>query len=138
MCLGVVLTSFTTAGNNHYTAVMTLSSAQVYSTYTGTSYASSSYNCSSIRSGMYFSNQDNFIFLITNVNSQSNNTATIVLEDINGINALLSPGTGIGAPKIGTLGYIFQLNSNQFPLLFDITTAPSPNWATSIISRFMM
>ena len=139
LCLGAVCTSFNAGpGANNYTTVLTLSAAQLYSVPTNSTYASASYNCSSITAGMYFSNADDMVFLISSITSQSANTATVVLQDVGAMNAILSPGTGVGSPKVGTLGYIFELNASGYPILYDIITPPSVNWATTIMSRFLL
>jgi len=87
---------------------------------------------------MYFSNSDQYVFLITSVTSKSSNTATIVLQDVGGMNAIVSPGTGVGAPRVGYSGYVFELSTSGYPVLYDIVNPPSANWATTMMSRFML
>ena len=123
LCLGAVCTSFNAGpGANNYTTILTLSAAQLYSVPTNSTYTSASYNCSSITAGMYFSNTDDMVFLISSITSQSANTATVVLQDIGAMNAILSPGTGVGSPRVGIVGYIFELNASGYPILYDIIT----------------
>ena len=62
----------------------------------------------------------------------------VVLEDVDGFNALIDPIGDGGGPSAGrTLGYVFQLNDQGLPILNEVLNPPYSTWTDGILARFL-
>ena len=102
------------------------------------------YDGTSISVGMYCtSNTDGYIFRITRIVSTPVPTAgsvDVIIEDINGFNALIDPLGGLqgGTPATSSIGYVFQINPiTKLPILTSINNTPTLTFPDSIVGRFM-
>ena len=102
------------------------------------------YDGTTISVGMYCtSNTDGYIFRITRIVSTPVPTAgsvDVIIEDINGFNALIDPNGGLqgGAPATSSIGYVFQINpTTKLPILTSINNTPTLTFPDSILGRFI-
>ena len=148
ICLEVSCSNIVRSAQNAtiYTAVLTADGGQETAFYDETTnYSTKTYTCIDIEKGMYFSNRDGCIWLISKIvvpcPFPSNfSQITVELTDIDGYNSLLqaSEGDSSGAPLPGIIGYVYTVNSSGLPLLNNIPNTPSDDWHTSVISRHLM
>jgi len=99
---------------NTYTARFTLvgGQPQLYST--------GQYDCSTIAVGMWTGNSPSgYVFQIKSISEQTVSSCRVVLEDVNGYNAIIDPsqGTTGGAPNDQSPGYVYELSTNNLPIL---------------------
>jgi hypothetical protein len=109
-------------------------------------YSTGQYDETSISAGMWGSNSlDGYAFLIKRVISVTNatpgklGTANVILEDVNGKNAVIDPSQfNGGGPIDGSIGYIFELNPiTKLPALTAIKETSLITLPDSILARFI-
>ena len=93
------------------------------------------YGCTSLTTDMWTSNSANgYVFSIKTITNATAYTCDVVLLDVCGENALLDTSTAAnGAPSADTIGYVFQLNEQNLPVLTNTPLPPTNTWAKSIL-----
>jgi hypothetical protein len=98
------------------------------------------YDGTSIKVGMYTSNSFNgYVFRVNRIIRQTSFEVDLILEDVNGYNRIIDPTRGIngGGPIDQSNGYVFELNSNNLPVLISVDNPPSTTFVDSILARFL-
>ena len=115
---------------NEYTVHLT-TSGQGYNG--GTSF----YYLTNIATGMWTANNSyGYAFRIKTITNLTTGACDVVLEDVDGFNALIDPGGTGGGPANDTLGYIFELNASGYPILHEVGNPPNVVWIDSLVARF--
>jgi hypothetical protein len=131
-CLEVVFTNVQATSNpNLYTATFIATGQQGYGS--GEVY----YNASNLATGMWCGNNSyGYSFLITQISNVTDQTADVVLEDVDGFNASIDPSGIGGGPGDNVVGYVYELNVNGLPVLEGAVNAPNIIWSADQTSRF--
>ena len=95
------------------------------------------YYFTDVVTGMWTANNSyGYAFRIKTISNLTELTCDVVLEDVDGFNALIDPGGTGGGPSNDTLGYIFELNASGFPILTEVDNPPNVDWIDSLVARF--
>lgn len=132
LCLEVVFTNVQATSNpNLYTATFIATGQQAYGT------GDSFYNVHNLATGMWCGNNSyGYSFLITQISNVSDQTADVVIEDVDGFNASIDPSGIGGGPGDNVVGYVYELNANGLPVLQGTVNSPNIIWAEGQTSRF--
>ena len=95
------------------------------------------YYFTDVVTGMWTANNSyGYAFRIKTISNLTELTCDVVLEDVDGFNALIDPGGTGGGPANDTMGYIFELNANGFPVFTEVDDPPNVVWIDSLVARF--
>ena len=140
LCLLVYYTNIGVDQNNPNLYSVTLSVTPQGIGIPGTGTTPYQYDGTSITVGMYTTSaNDGYVFRIHSITSITASLVVLILEDIDGYNAIIDPTKGLvgGGPIYGNNGYIFELNNAMLPVLTAADNMPSLAYYNSILSRFL-
>lgn len=101
---------------------------------------SGQYDGTTLTTGMWTTNgTDGYVFRIYRIDSATASTVNLILEDVNGFNAIIDSSQGLngGGPIDLSYGYVFELNQNGLPALTAINNTPTITFPDSILGRFI-
>jgi hypothetical protein len=103
-------------------------------------YLTGQYDCTTIAIGMWTGNSPSgYVFRIHSISNQTVNSCEVVLEDVNGFNAVIDTSQGFsgGGPNDQSPGYVYELNANGLPVLTAADNIISITWTDAQLGRFL-
>jgi len=87
--------------------------------------------------GMWAANSSHgYAFRIKTISNLSPLSCDLVIEDVDGFNALIDPSGIGGGPSNDTIGYVFELTTGGFPIFTEVDDPPNVVWIDSLVARF--